>query len=281
MAPDHVQAAGGSAPRRHLAGSWSSSPAGACTLLRWPTACRRPAQTAGGGGLAPAPLPSASWSPPHPLPTPTTTHPPHAHTHTHTHALQGRWPNVERWFEAMEARPAYAGFKSDHYTHVHDLPPQLGGCVSGECQQGRVLARACACLAIRPLFALLQVAHAPTGALTPRAAGWTCFRLCSCTPSLPTQSPGPAPTPRTQRSCHLCPPSPAVPEAAPFAAAIDGRDGKSWHLPLEPLSATSLEAHSQGEQPEIDRLQVGALCTVWGWWSSTGLTAAAQQTLRL
>lgn len=32
----------------------------------------------------------------------------------------------------MEARPAYAGFKSDHYTHVHDLPPQLGGCVSGE-----------------------------------------------------------------------------------------------------------------------------------------------------
>ena len=46
-------------------------------------------------------------------------------------AAQGRWPNLERWFEAMEARPAYAGFKSDHYTHVHDLPPQLGGCVSG------------------------------------------------------------------------------------------------------------------------------------------------------
>lgn len=44
---------------------------------------------------------------------------------------QGRWPNLERWFAAMEARPAYAGFKSDHYTHVHDLPPQLGGCVSG------------------------------------------------------------------------------------------------------------------------------------------------------
>ncbi|KAL4421036.1 hypothetical protein ABPG77_007511 [Micractinium sp. CCAP 211/92] len=92
---------------------------------------------------------------------------------------QGRWPNVERWFEAMEARPAYAGFKSDHYTHVHDLPPQLGGCV-------------------------------------------------------------------------------AVPEAAPFAAAIDGRDGKSWHLPLEPLSSSSLEAHSPGEQPEVDRLQAAA-----------------------
>lgn len=47
----------------------------------------------------------------------------------------------------------------------------------------------------------------------------------------------------------------AVPEAKPFADAIDGTDGVSWRLPLEPLSATSLEAHSPGEQPEIDRLQ--------------------------
>lgn len=29
----------------------------------------------------------------------------------------------------MEGRPAYLGFKSDAYTHCHDLPPQLGGCV--------------------------------------------------------------------------------------------------------------------------------------------------------
>eukprot|EP00887_Chlorella_sp_A99_P006697 scaffold3.g6697.t1 len=43
---------------------------------------------------------------------------------------EGRWPNLERWFAAMEARPAYLGFKSDFFTHVHDLPPQLGGCVS-------------------------------------------------------------------------------------------------------------------------------------------------------
>lgn len=57
-----------------------------------------------------------------------------AHTPRTTHLppKQGRWPNLERWFAAMEARPAYAGFKSDHYTHVHDLPPQLGGCVGGE-----------------------------------------------------------------------------------------------------------------------------------------------------
>ncbi|EIE23653.1 glutathione S-transferase [Coccomyxa subellipsoidea C-169] len=42
----------------------------------------------------------------------------------------GRWKNLERWFESMEARPAYIGTRSDFYTHVHDLPPQLGGCAS-------------------------------------------------------------------------------------------------------------------------------------------------------
>ena len=30
----------------------------------------------------------------------------------------------------MEARPAYLGFKSDYYTHCHDLPPQLGGALA-------------------------------------------------------------------------------------------------------------------------------------------------------
>ena len=43
---------------------------------------------------------------------------------------QGRWPKLEAWFDAMETRPAYMAFKSDFYTHCHDLPPQLGGCVS-------------------------------------------------------------------------------------------------------------------------------------------------------
>lgn len=43
---------------------------------------------------------------------------------------QGRWSNLEAWFDAMETRPAYMAFKSDFYTHCHDLPPQLGGCVS-------------------------------------------------------------------------------------------------------------------------------------------------------
>lgn len=41
---------------------------------------------------------------------------------------QGRWPAVDRWFDALEQRPTYLGTKSDYYTHCHDLPPQLGGC---------------------------------------------------------------------------------------------------------------------------------------------------------
>jgi hypothetical protein len=38
-----------------------------------------------------------------------------------------RWPHVDRWFDAMEGRETYLGLNSDYYTHVHDLPPQLGG----------------------------------------------------------------------------------------------------------------------------------------------------------
>lgn len=41
---------------------------------------------------------------------------------------KGIWPAVERWFDAMESRPTYLATRSDHYTHCHDLPPQLGGC---------------------------------------------------------------------------------------------------------------------------------------------------------
>ena len=42
------------------------------------------------------------------------------------------------------------------------------------------------------------------------------------------------------------------------STAIDGRDGKSWHLPLEPITATSLEPYSPGEDPPVDRLQAAA-----------------------
>uniref|UniRef100_A0A7S3Z860 GST N-terminal domain-containing protein n=1 Tax=Lotharella globosa TaxID=91324 RepID=A0A7S3Z860_9EUKA len=39
-----------------------------------------------------------------------------------------RWGRITEWFEAMETRPSFRGIQSDYYTHVHDLPPQVGGC---------------------------------------------------------------------------------------------------------------------------------------------------------
>ncbi len=33
-----------------------------------------------------------------------------------------------QWFDAMETRSTYRGTQSDFHTHVHDLPPQMGGC---------------------------------------------------------------------------------------------------------------------------------------------------------
>jgi len=39
-----------------------------------------------------------------------------------------KFPNVAKWFDAMETRPAWLASMSDYYTHAHDLPPQLGGC---------------------------------------------------------------------------------------------------------------------------------------------------------
>ena len=43
---------------------------------------------------------------------------------------RARFPALNRWFDAMETRESYLGTKSDYYTHVHDLPPQLGGCAA-------------------------------------------------------------------------------------------------------------------------------------------------------
>lgn len=46
---------------------------------------------------------------------------------------EAAYPAIEAWFVAMEARPSYRHIQSDYYTHVHDLPPQIGGCqFSGE-----------------------------------------------------------------------------------------------------------------------------------------------------
>ncbi len=44
-------------------------------------------------------------------------------------------PRLSDWFAAMESRSAYRGTQSDFHTHVHDLPPQMGGCwENGELQ---------------------------------------------------------------------------------------------------------------------------------------------------
>lgn len=86
----------------------------------------------------------------------------------------GRWPALERWFNAMETRPAYMAFKSDFFTHCHDLPPQLGGCAS-------------------------------------------------------------------------------TPAGKAIEAVIDGLDGKSWTLPLDPITPESLEPLSTGDNPSVDR----------------------------
>ena len=47
-------------------------------------------------------------------------------------------PNIARWFDAMETLETYRGTQSDFHTHVHDLPPQMGGCYeNGEPEQQR------------------------------------------------------------------------------------------------------------------------------------------------
>ncbi len=37
-------------------------------------------------------------------------------------------PRFADWFAGMESRSTYRGTQSDFHTHVHDLPPQMGGC---------------------------------------------------------------------------------------------------------------------------------------------------------
>jgi len=44
------------------------------------------------------------------------------------YSLREENPRLSDWFAAMESRPTYRGTQSDFHTHVHDLPPQMGGC---------------------------------------------------------------------------------------------------------------------------------------------------------
>lgn len=51
------------------------------------------------------------------------------------YSLREENPRFQEWFAAMESRPTYCGTQSDFHTHVHDLPPQMGGCwENGESQ---------------------------------------------------------------------------------------------------------------------------------------------------
>ncbi len=51
------------------------------------------------------------------------------------YSLREENPRLAAWFVAMESRLTYRGTQSDFHTHVHDLPPQMGGCWdSGEPQ---------------------------------------------------------------------------------------------------------------------------------------------------
>lgn len=76
----------------------------------------------------------------------------------------GRWIHVESWFRHMECRESYLASRSDFHTHVHDLPPQIGGCIASGTEHQKAV-----------------------------------------------------------------------------AAAIDGTDGRSWNLPLPPITMDSLE----------------------------------------
>ena len=46
------------------------------------------------------------------------------------YSLREENPGFAAWFNAMETRSTYRGTQSDFHTHVHDLPPQMGGCYS-------------------------------------------------------------------------------------------------------------------------------------------------------
>jgi glutathione S-transferase len=51
------------------------------------------------------------------------------------YSLREENPRLSAWFAAMESRSTYCGTQSDFHTHVHDLPPQMGGCwENGETQ---------------------------------------------------------------------------------------------------------------------------------------------------
>jgi len=54
------------------------------------------------------------------------------------YSLREENPYFSRWFDAMETRTTYRGTQSDFHTHVHDLPPQMGGCYENGTEKARI-----------------------------------------------------------------------------------------------------------------------------------------------
>lgn len=54
------------------------------------------------------------------------------------YSLREENPRFADWFDAMETRSTYRGTQSDFHTHVHDLPPQMGGCYSNKEKQAQI-----------------------------------------------------------------------------------------------------------------------------------------------
>lgn len=44
------------------------------------------------------------------------------------YSMRAEHPQFAEWCDGMECRLTYRGTQSDFHTHVHDLPPQMGGC---------------------------------------------------------------------------------------------------------------------------------------------------------
>ena len=56
------------------------------------------------------------------------------------YGLRRHHPAIDRWFSALEQRLTYRGTQSDIHTHAHDLPPQMGCCLSSGGPEQRRLA---------------------------------------------------------------------------------------------------------------------------------------------
>ena len=53
------------------------------------------------------------------------------------YSLREANPRLKDWFDGLESRLTYRGTQSDFHTHVHDLPPQMGGCYENDLPQTR------------------------------------------------------------------------------------------------------------------------------------------------